>query len=161
MHTGETLFVYETRVDAAWIDDNDHMNDAAFAAVFSRAIDALMDRIGLDAAQRKSSRRTLFTGQAVFRYFAAAVEGDPLRVHCRLLEHDDKRARVWLEMFGRDGVTLAVSEQTLLSIDRGGPRAHVAEWRAETRAALDALAKAQRNLAPPPLAGHGVTMRRS
>ena len=63
-------------------------------------------------------------------------------------------------MFGRDGVALAVSEQTLLSIDRSGATPHVADWRAETRSALEALATAQRDLAAPPLAGRGVTMRR-
>jgi acyl-CoA thioester hydrolase len=160
MHRGEALLVYETRVDAAWIDDNDHMSDAAYALVFSRAVDALMDRIGLDAAQRKASRRTLYTAQALHRYFAEATAGDALAVNLRLLEHDDKRMRVWLEMSGRDGVALAASEQTLLSIDRSGAKPHVADWRAETRSALDALAKAQRDLATPSLAGRGVTMRR-
>jgi acyl-CoA thioester hydrolase len=160
MHRGEALLVYETRVDAAWIDDNDHMSDAAYALVFSRAVDALMDRVGLDAAQRKASRRTLYTAQAMHRYFAEALAGDALAVSFRLLEHDDKRMRVWFEMFGRDGVALAVSEQTLLSIDRGGAQPRVAGWRAETRSALDALARAQRELAAPALAGRGVTMRR-
>ena len=133
MHRGEALLVYETRVEAAWIDDNDHMNDAAYALVFSRAVDALMDRIGLDAAQRKASRRTLYTAQAMHRYFAEALAGDALAVSFRLLEHDDKRMRVWLEMFGRDGVALAASEQTLLSIDRNDATPRVADWRAETR----------------------------
>ncbi len=160
MHHGEALLVYQTRVDAAWIDDNDHMSDAAYALVFSRAVDALMDRIGLDAGQRKASRRTLYTAQAMHRYFAEALAGDALAVSFRLLEHDDKRMRVWLEMTGRDGVALAVSEQSLLSIDRGGASPRVADWRAETRSALDALARAQRELATPTLAGRGVTMRR-
>jgi acyl-CoA thioester hydrolase len=160
MHRREPLLVYQTRVDAAWIDDNDHMSDAAYALVFSRAVDALMDRIGLDAAQRKASRRTLYTAQALHHYFAEALAGDALAVSFRLLEHDDKRMRVWLEMHGGDGVALAASEQTLLSIDRSGATPRVAEWRTETRSALDALAKAQRELAPPSLAGRGVTMRR-
>jgi acyl-CoA thioester hydrolase len=160
MHHGEALLIYETRVDAAWIDDNDHMSDAAYALVFSRAVDALMDRIGLDAGQRKASRRTLYTAQAMHRFFAEATAGDALAVSFRLLEHDDKRMRVWLEMSGRDGVALAVSEQALLSIDRSGATPRVADWRAETRSALDALARAQRELAAPALAGRGVTMRR-
>jgi acyl-CoA thioester hydrolase len=160
MHRREALLVYETRVDAAWIDDNDHMSDAAYALVFSRAVDALMDRIGLDAAQRKASRRTLYTAQALHRYFAEATAGEALAVNLRVLEHDDKRMRVWLEMAGRDGAALATSEQTLLSIDRSGSTPRVADWRAETRSALDALARAQRDLAPPSLAGRGVTMRR-
>src|SRR5208337_3936904 len=125
MHRGEALLVYETRVDAAWIDDNDHMNDAAYALVFSRAVDALMDRIGLDAAQRKASRRTLYTAQALHRYFAEAVAGDALAVSFRLLEHDDKRMRVWLELFDAKGERLAASEQLLMSValGEGGTRA--------------------------------------
>jgi len=159
MHRREPLLVYETHVDAAWIDDNDHMSDAAYALVFSRAVDALMDRIGLDAAQRKASRRTLYAAQALHRFFAEAAAGDTLAIHFRLLEHDDKRMRVWFEMLGRGGVALAASEQTLLSIDRSSATPRVADWRAETRSALDALAKAQRDLPAPSLAGRGVTMR--
>src|SRR5271167_4479487 len=153
MHRGAALTLYDTVVASDWVDYNGHMNDAAYALVFSRATDALMDRIGLDSAARKSSGRTLYTLQV-------ASEGAPLFVACQLLEHDDKRMRVWLEMrAGRDGPVLAASEQLLLSIDKNdGARA--APWRMETLAALDALAKAHRGLAVPKLAGSGVTMKR-
>src|SRR5208282_5750543 len=69
MHRDEPLPLYETEVAADWIDYNGHMNDAAYALVFSRALDALMDRIGLDAAARKASRRTLYTLQVMLHYF--------------------------------------------------------------------------------------------
>jgi len=161
MHRNEALPVYETAVAADWVDYNGHMNDAAFALVFSRAVDALMDRIGLDAAARKANRRSLFTLQTMLHYFQEASEGQALSVRCHLLEHDDKRMRVWLEMTaGREGTRLAASEQLLLSIDRAGGPPRAAEWRAETMAALDALAKAQRGLEAPPLAGRGVALRR-
>ncbi len=161
MHRNEALPVYETEVAADWVDYNGHMNDAAFALVFSRAVDALMDRIGLDAAARKANRRTLFTLQAMLHYFKEAGEGEALFVHCHLLEHDDKRMRVWLEMkAGREGARLAASEQLLLSIDQSQDGGRAAPWRAETLAALDALAKAQRGLEVPPLAGQGVALKR-
>jgi acyl-CoA thioester hydrolase len=161
MHRNEALPVYETEVAADWIDYNGHMNDAAYALVFSRSIDALMDRIGLDAAARKANRRTLFTLQMMLHYFQEASEGQALSVHCHLLEHDDKRMRVWLEMkAGREGASLAASEQLLLSVDQGGTSASAAPWLAETRAALDALAKAQRGLEVPQLAGRGVALKR-
>src|SRR5271165_2547770 len=102
MRHGSVLPVLSTAVVAEWVDYNGHMNDAAYAVVFSRSVDALMDRIGLDAASRKASRRTLYTLQAMLHYFEEAHEGDALTVVCRLLEHDDKRMRVWLEMKGRD-----------------------------------------------------------
>ena len=77
-----------------------------------------------------------------------------------MLEHDDKRIRIWLDMrAGRQGPVLAASEQLLLSIDNSAG-ARAAPWRAETLAALDALAKAQRGLAHPPLAGRGVKLKR-
>jgi acyl-CoA thioester hydrolase len=161
MHRGEPLLIYETEVVADWIDYNGHMNDAAYAVVFSRALDALMDRIGLDAAARKAHRRSLYTLQVMLHYFKETNQGEAVFVRCRLLEHDDKRMRVWLEMqAGREGASLAASEQLLISVDQGGTRARAAPWRAETKAALDALAHAQRGLEAPPLAGRGVALKR-
>ena len=70
--------------------------------------------------------------------------------------------RIWLDMrAGREGPVLAASEQLLLSIDKSaGTGARAAPWRAETLAALDALAKAQRGLPQSPLAGRGVKLKR-
>jgi acyl-CoA thioester hydrolase len=160
MHRGAALSLYDTVVASDWVDYNGHMNDAAYALVFSRATDALMDRIGLDAAARKASGRTLYTLQVMLHYLQEASEGAPLFVACQLLEHDDKRMRVWLEMrTGRDGAVLAASEQLLLSIDKNDG-AKAAPWRTETLAALDALAKAHRGLAAPKLAGSGIALKR-
>ena len=160
MHHGEALALMDAAVAPDWVDYNGHMNDAAYALVFSRASDALMDRIGLDSAARKASGHTLFTLQVMLHYFKEAREGAALSVSCHVLEHDEKRLRVWLEMrAGRGGEVLAASEQLLLSVDQSqGSRA--APWRAETLAALDALAKAQRGMAHPPLAGRGIALRR-
>ena len=160
MHRGAALSLYDTAVASDWVDYNGHMNDAAYALVFSRATDALMDRIGLDAAARKTSGRTLYTLQVMLHYLQEASESAPLFVACQLLEHDDKRMRVWLEMrAGRDGAVLAASEQLLLSIDKNAG-AKAAPWRTETLAALDALAKAHRGLAAPKLAGSGIALKR-
>ena len=161
MHHGTMLHLVDARVAAEWLDYNGHMNDAAYAIVFSRSVDALMDRIGIDAATRKSERRTLFTAQTMLHYFSEAGEGDSLTISCHLLEHDDKRLRVWLDMTGGpQGQRLAASEQLLLSIDQSGSSARVAPWLPQTRAALDALAKAQSGLAPAAQAGQGITLKR-
>ena len=94
MRHGSTLPVLETTVVSDWIDYNGHMNDAAYAIAFSRSLDTLMDRIGLDAAARKRTGQTVFTLQMMLHYFKEAKEGDALAVSCQLLEHDDKRMRV-------------------------------------------------------------------
>ena len=160
MRHGAALPVLEATVASEWVDYNGHMNDAAFAIVFSRSVDALMDRVGLDAAARKRTGQTLYTLQMMLHYFKEAKEGDALAVVCHLLEHDDKRMRVWLEMTTASGEPIAASEQLLISVAQGdgGPRA--ADWGFETKAALDALAKAQSGLPHPPQAGAGVAMKR-
>jgi acyl-CoA thioester hydrolase len=152
------LDLYATTVAAEWVDYNGHMNDAAFAIVFSRSVDALMDRIGLDAAARKKTGKSLFTMQTMLHYFSEAREGDALAVSCRLLDHDDKRMRVWLDMTDAMGERLAASEQLLLSVtlNEGAPRA--APWGFETLSALDALQKFHTSLPHPPEAGSGVAM---
>ena len=160
MRHGSALPVLEATVVSEWVDYNGHMNDAAYAIVFSRSVDALMDRVGLDAAARKRTGQSLFTLQMMLHYFKEAKEGDALAVSCHLLEHDDKRMRVWLVMTDAEGERLAASEQLLLSIAQTeeGPRA--APWSFESRAALEALAKVQAGAPHPPEAGAGVALKR-
>ena len=160
MRRGLALPVLEATVVSEWVDYNGHMNDAAYALVFSRAGDALMDRIGLDAAARKKSGQSIYTLQVMLHYFKEAKEGDALSVTCHLLEHDDKRMRLWLDMTAPGGERLAASEQLLISVAHGDGGARAAPWRFETRAALDALAKAQSGLPHPPAAGAGVALKR-
>ncbi|HEY1454507.1 MAG TPA: thioesterase family protein [Roseiarcus sp.] len=160
MRHGSALPVFEATVVGEWVDYNGHMNDAAYALIFSRAGDALMDRIGLDAAARKRTGQTLFTLQVMLHYFKEAKEGDALAVTCHLLEHDDKRMRVWLDMTTSGGERLAASEQLLISVAQAEGSARAAPFAFETRAALDALARAQANLPHPSAAGAGIALRR-
>jgi len=161
MRHGSALPVLETTVVSEWVDYNGHMNDAAYAIAFSRAGDALMDRIGLDAGARKRTGQSLFTLQVMLHYFKEAKEGDAFAVSCHLLEHDDKRMRLWLEMTGRGGERLAASEQLLISVALSEAGARAVPWGFETKAALEALAKAQSGLPHPPAAGAGIALKRS
>ena len=160
MRHGSALSVLSTTVVAEWVDYNGHMNDAAYAIVFSRSVDALMDRIGLDAKARERTGQTLYTMQTMLHYFREAKEGDTLAVRAHVLEHDDKRIRVWLDMTDAKGERLAASEQLLLSVAKGEGSPRAAPWTFETMSALEALAKAQRGMAHPPEAGAGVGMKR-
>ena len=161
MRQGATLPVLSATVVPEWLDYNGHMNDAAYALVFSRAGDALMDRIGLDAAARRQSGQSIYTLQMMLHYFKEAREGDAFSVSCQLLEHDEKRMRLWLEMTSPEGERLAASEQLLISVAQGEGKARAAPWRFETRAALEALARAQSGLPHPERAGAGVTLKRN
>jgi len=160
MRHDSVLPVLATTVASEWVDYNGHMNDAAYAIVFSRSVDALMDRIGLDSAVRKRTGQSLFTLQMMLHYFKEAKEGDALAVSCHLLEHDDKRMRVWLVMTDAGGERLAASEQLLLSVALTEERPRAAPWSFESRAALEALAKVQAGAPHPPEAGAGVALKR-
>src|ERR1700689_1765175 len=76
MRHSSALPVLETTVVSDWVDYNGHMNDAAYAIVFSRSVDALMDRVGLDAAVRKRTGQTLFTLQMMLHYLKEPKGGD-------------------------------------------------------------------------------------
>jgi betainyl-CoA thioesterase len=160
MRRDSTLPVLNATVLPEWVDYNGHMNDAAYATVFSRAGDALMDRIGLDAAARRESGQSIYTLQIMLHYFKEAKEGDAFSVSCHLLEHDEKRMRLWLEMTSPAGERHAASEQLLISVAQHEGGARAAPWRLETKAALEALAKVQSGLPHPAAAGVGVALKR-
>ena len=161
MRHGSALPVLSATVVSEWIDYNGHMNDAAFATVFSRSVDALMDRVGLDSKARERTGRTLFTVQMMLHYFKEAKEGDAIAVSCHLLEHDDKRVRVWLDLTAAgSGERLAASEQLLLSVAQGEAGPSAVPWSFETLAALEALARVQAEMPHPPQAGTGVALKR-
>ncbi|MBV9724825.1 MAG: thioesterase family protein, partial [Gammaproteobacteria bacterium] len=51
--------IYATAIQPEWIDYNGHVRDAYYALIVSVAIDALMDRIGLDEGYRAGTGCTI------------------------------------------------------------------------------------------------------
>ena len=86
--------LFTTSVQPDWIDYNGHMNDAAYARVFSLSVDALMAAIGLDQDGRDRSSLTIYTLTMTIHYLKEAHLGEVLTVTGRIIEHDDKRLRV-------------------------------------------------------------------
>ncbi len=153
--------VLEFEVPADWVDYNDHLNDAYHAVAFSHAGDAFMERIGLGAAGRAETGRTIYTLALVIRYVAEAKLGERIAITMQILESDAKRLRFWLEArrIGDDRL-ISTSEQVLICVDRTGKRPRAAEFPAEVGARLRAIALDHADLATPPDAGQGLTLRR-
>ena len=149
----------ETQVDPGWVDYNGHMNDAAYALVFSRGTDALMDRVGLDAAGRARHNQTIYTLSMLIHYLHEVHPGARLRVEARVLEHDAKRMRVWLELFAGD-VLAATSEQLILCVRKSPDGAKAARFAPEVAGRVAALAAASAALPLPEKAGGGIALRR-
>ncbi|QGZ64174.1 thioesterase family protein [Paraburkholderia acidisoli] len=138
--------VYRDTVRADWVDYNGHLRDAYYMLIYSFATDALLDAIGLDAAAREARGRSMYTLEAHLNYLREVKAGARLRVEMRVLEHDAKRVRVYLEMYAEGDVAVdgaapvAASEQLLLHVDRAGPRA--APFDADVLARVAALREA-------------------
>lgn len=158
-HDGLPLPLTQATVPAEWVDYNGHMNDACYAVAFSQAVDALMDRIGLDTPGRAATGHTIYTLAVMIRYVKEVKLGEPIAVEAQLLENDGKRLRVWLTLrHAGAGDVLATSEQLLLSIDTAGPRA--SPWPSAVAGRIAALAEAQAGMALPDEAGQGIALKR-
>ncbi|MBB3184058.1 acyl-CoA thioester hydrolase [Halomonas fontilapidosi] len=151
------MMILETCVAPEWVDYNGHMNDAEYARVFSLAVEALMDHIGLDAAGRQRHGYTIYTLETHLCYRREAHEGQPLRVALSLLDRDAKRLHAFFELLDEAGNLLATSEQMLMGIDSEAGRP--APFPAPVEAAIGALPHVARD-AWPALAGRTIGIRR-
>jgi acyl-CoA thioester hydrolase len=119
--------IYRSRVDRQWIDYNGHLRDAYYTLVFSHAIDALMDELGLDAACRARTDCTLYTLEMHVHYLHEVMESDDISVSTRVIASDAKRLHLGLAMnCPRHADPVALAEFMLLHVQQGSsPRSAV------------------------------------
>ncbi|KVH03412.1 thioesterase family protein [Burkholderia sp. BCCIQ04A] len=157
--TGDTpLTIYRDVVRPEWVDYNGHLRDAFYLLIFSFATDALLDRIGLDDAARRTRGRSVYTLEAHVNYLHEIKEGTPVRVDARVLAHDAKRLHLYLELFaqGHDDAVSA-SEQMLLHVDtRDGAKS--APFDDDVAARVAELHALQRDRAAPAYAGRVIAL---
>jgi acyl-CoA thioester hydrolase len=89
---------YRCDIETQWIDYNGHLRDAYYTLVFSHAIDALMDEVGLDDAYRARSGCTLYTLETHVHYLDEVKSSDNISVRARALGVDAKRLHVGLAL---------------------------------------------------------------
>lgn len=149
----EPLRLAEGEVPEAWIDYNGHMTESRYLEVFSMATDALLARIGADAAY-VAGGHSYYTAETHIRHLGEAKLGEAWHATTRILATDDKRLRVFHCLHGGDGRLLATGEQMLLHVDMKAGRACPAA--AAVLARLAPLAEAARALPWPREAGSAV-----
>jgi acyl-CoA thioester hydrolase len=112
--------IYETPVLPEWIDYNGHLRDAYYVVILSAAIDALMDRIGLDAAYRQRTGCTLYSVELHVHYLREVKRTDTVEVSTRILGADHKRIHAAFEL-NRSGsaAPAAAAEVVLLHVQQG------------------------------------------
>ncbi len=122
-----------------WIDYNGHLNDAYYVVVISRAIDKLMDRIGVNADYRARTRNTLYTLEMHLHWLAEVKQSDLLEIDAVVLGADQKRLHLGCEVrVARLPGPAATAEIMLLHVHQGeAPGA--APFPAEVQAAIEQL----------------------
>lgn len=153
MTAGSGLVLERTPVINEWVDYNGHMNDACYAIVFSRNVDALMVHLGMDDAYRERTGCSVFTLETHVCYLHEAEQGELLHVTTELVGCDHKRLRVFFGMYNGAEVLLATSEEMLLHVDLRGPRS--APFDANVQARVDRLWEQHASLPLPEQVGRG------
>ena len=103
------IFSFETTVLPDWIDYNSHMRDSYFGLIFSLAVDALQNELGIDEAYRKGTGCTIYLLEDHKVYLAEVKEGARVRVETRILGCDAKRFHLYMQMLN-NGALAAVGE---------------------------------------------------
>jgi acyl-CoA thioester hydrolase len=131
--------IYETAILPEWIDYNRHLRDAYYGLIFSYAIDALMDRIGVDAAYRKRSGATLYTLEEHIHFLDALKEGEQAEVAVKIIDADRKRIHAAFEMRRAGAERAAATGEFMLLHVRESPSPASAPFPPEISAQLEAL----------------------
>ena len=140
-----------------WIDYNGHMTEHRYLQCFGEATDALLARIGVDAAYL-ATKRSFYTVETHLMHRREAHAGDALRVATQVLSADDKRLHVFHRLLRpADGTELASAEQMLLHVDTAAERSVAIEG--VVRDAMQALLRQHAGLGRPEAAGRSVGLR--
>ena len=140
--------LYETPILPEWIDYNGHLRDAYYGLIVSLASDALMDRVGLDAAYRARSGCTLYTLEMHLHYMHEVHRSDTVAVSVRIEAADRKRIHATFEMRrSGDPAVAASAEVMLLHVHQSSDKVAAAPFPSEVSAALAELQAASAALA--------------
>lgn len=125
MNKSAMTLIHEQPVLPEWIDNNKHMNVAYYVLIFDQSLDEFLDEIGLTREYRSSANCTVYVLETHVTYIQEVHEGDPLEIYARVLDCDEKRMHLFLEMRHRDkGFLAATSEQMIMHLSvEDGPKA--------------------------------------
>jgi acyl-CoA thioester hydrolase len=145
-------------VEKDWIDYNGHLNMAYYNVIFDRCSDGAFDLLGMGADYARERKLTIYTAELHLCYVRELHLGDKVKVSFQLIDHDEKRLRVYQEIHHVDGWLAATSETLSLHIDMSGPK--VAAFPEDIQANLNAMAAAHAGLPMPERAGRSIGIKR-
>ena len=141
--------LYQTPILPEWIDYNGHLRDAYYGLIVSHATDALMDRIGIDAAYRQRTGCTLYTVEMHIHFLHEVKQADTATVAVRIAGADSKRIHAALELLRAGHPELAASaEVMLLHVRQQGESVRATPFPPAVAAAIAQLQAASAALEP-------------
>jgi carnitine 3-dehydrogenase len=150
------LRLYEGTVPPDWIDYNGHMTESRYLEIFGYATDALLARIGMDAAMLARGF-SYYTVETHLRHLGEIRLGEGFVATTQIIGQDAKRMHLFHRLHHADGRLLATAEQMMLHVDTARHKA--CEAVPEVLAVLSELAAAHRGLPVPPEVGRGIGMK--
>ena len=152
--------IFETPILPEWIDYNGHLRDAYYVLIVSLATDALMDRVGLDAAYRQRTHCTLYTVEMHIQYLHEVKRTDTAAVTMRILGADAKRLHAAFELArAGSGPVAAVAELMLLHVRQQGDAVGSAPFPPAVSTAIAELQAAGAGLAAAALGSRRMELR--
>lgn len=109
--------IYHGDVEEAWIDYNGHMNISGYTAIFSNSLGSMMSMIGIDEAFRNERQISHFSMEMHVNYFSELTFEEKFNVYLQILDYDQKRAHVFLEIYKEDGTRSATGEILQTCVD--------------------------------------------
>jgi acyl-CoA thioester hydrolase len=159
------LTVYRTAIRPEWIDYNGHLRDAYYLVIVSLACDALMDRVGLDAAYRQRTGGTLYTVEMHIHYLREVKAEDEVLVNVRVLAVDHKRLHATFEVARAADTAVdaaaATVEALLLHVRQSSAGVSTAPFPPEVTGALEKLRAETAGLRAAGPASRQITLRRA
>jgi carnitine 3-dehydrogenase len=150
------LLLHRVEVPPEWVDYNGHAHESRYLEAFADTTDALLRRIGVDAAYLASAG-SYFTAETHLSHLGSIAAGDRVEVTTQVLGFDAKRLLVFHEMRRRaDAAVVATAEQMLVHVDAGTGRAGPA--RDGVLARVGAIAARHADLPAPERAGRAIVM---
>ena len=145
------------QVPSEWTDYNGHMNEARYLDCFSMATDAVMRRIGVDAAYLAAGG-SYFTVETHIRHLDEVTAGTQIFATTQVLRGDGKKLQLFHHLYAveADGGSrlLATGEHMLIHVDMTSRSASLPD--ATVAARLAKLAAAHADLPRPDGAGRAV-----
>jgi carnitine 3-dehydrogenase len=156
--TSKPLRLVSGRVEADWVDYNNHMTEARYLHVCTLATDALLRLIGA-GEDYVATGFSFYTAETHLVHLREIAAQQPWYATTQVLGADEKRAHLFHRIHhGDDGALLATGEHMLLHVDMRAGRTTPAP--AEIAHRLAVLRDAHAGLPKPDEAGRGISMRR-